>query len=418
MNQAWVFVWLAGEPAHAAQQEQLQAWAASKEVELTAPLREGRSSADPEPEVMGATAAHIERLTERARVAADSLDTSMAAELVAEAQGELTAHPELPQAPWLLAEVSRLAAELAASAGDTERAAAHSRAASLLEGPRSPDVSTTMAASSELDTRAPVTASTPREFLVSGLRPGDRLYWNGSVLALGPQPPANAQDPPGGPKDFGARDSIARDSSARGSSEQDSNEQPRGGRHLVAMQAPEVDPQGRWRIPLEPGLHHARVLRGGRAVWAGWIDVPAAPGQIELPVPAPIPCSLDDFQSVSSPGGLDTPITCDRWVAVRPAAPAGAQGADAQGAGAQGTATSIEVAWCHRDQCGPFERWPRAAVPEGVLAATPPDEAGGVPWWGYALLGTAVSATAAILFLSVTNRDRQERPVWIYGGVQ
>lgn len=367
------------EPAQPAEQELLQTWAASQQVQLSAPEPSrygldngGRADNGADQRALRATVAHIEDLLERARVARDSLDDAAASALIAEACSALAARPDLPQAPWLLADVAHIAAALATDASDLRRALEHARAAQLLEGSRSassaggPRPGSGAGSDDELEAgggvsgsgaQAPDAERSPRradagthERLLRGPRAGDRLYWNGAPLA-----PTEHEE---------------------------------------------------WRIALEPGLHHARVLRGRQAAWVGWVDVTESVDAIELPVPAPAPCSADDLRPMLSPGA-DTTVRCDRWVAARPAAPLpGATSAHA-----------IEIAWCHRSQCGPFERWPKAAAPPGALAATPEEADGGIPWWGYALIGTAVSATAAILILSVAQRERHEQPVWIYGGV-
>lgn len=368
MNQGWVLLWLAMDPASPAEEELLQGWAASQQIQLSAPAP-SRYGVDRED--AGATVAHIEDLLERARVARDSLDDSTAAALIAEACSTLAVRPDLPQAPWLLADVASIAAALATGAGDAERATERAQAAVLLEGPRSASSASAspggfsagrpeatlhgaprgIPSANGAPTSAEQDASgaPPRE--LRGARPGDRVYWNGELLA----PPE----------------------------------------------------RGEWTVPLEPGLHHARVLRGRHTAWTGWVDVTPDVAAIELFIPAPAPCSTDDLEPMRSPDA-DTPVLCDRWVAARPAAPLPGEA----------SSHAVELAWCHRSQCGPFGRWPKPAAPPPALAATPEEADGGLPWWGYALLGTAVSATAAILILSVTQRERQEQPVWIYGGVQ
>lgn len=348
MSQGWVLLWLAAAPATPAQQELLEQWAARNDVVLTAPL----SDTDRPTVYAGETVAHIETLLERARLAVDGLDAALALELIDQARQTLSEHPELPQAPWLRAETFRVEADLARAESDAERADALELDATRLEGPRSraafaPNAS----AVTSLETSLPTLRT--RSWTVSGLRPSNRLVWNGVVV-----------EPP-----------------------------PRG---------------EAWRVETTAGLQHARVLRGDTLVWAGWVEVSAESANIELNVPAPTPCSADDLAPWHVPDLAGVPIRCDRWIAARPLPSASSTDASA-----------IEVARCHRDQCGAFERWP--PKPRRAVPLAPEPEAGwlaGAPWWTYAAVGTVVATTATILLLSVTQRRDDERPVWVYGGIR
>ena len=79
----------------------------------------------------------LEGRLDEAQTLAASLDEARALDLLQAIERDLTQHPELPQAAWLLAEEHRIAAGLArGGSGDTTGADAHARAARALEGPR------------------------------------------------------------------------------------------------------------------------------------------------------------------------------------------------------------------------------------------------------------------------------------------
>jgi hypothetical protein len=332
MNQAWVLLWLSSQPATAEQEAQLRAWAERQGYILSVP----RESASAQP-YAGATVTHIESLLERARLAADGLEREQALELVQQAENELFAHPEVPQAAWLLAEALHLQAELWEAAGHGAQADEARRARAALEGARSPSSSTSVPLGKAPD----ASALSESEWLVKGLRPGDELFWNG-VLVQGSD---------------------------------------------TAL-----------RVRAAAGRHHARVLRSGGSPWAGWVELSSETPEVALDVPPPAPCSVGDLEPMRS-GTKGAPVACNRWIAARP------------------SAGGVELARCHQNRCGAFERWPRAVVPPAALAPSTPDEEP-TPWLSYGLLGTAVAATATILILSFTQRDTRERPVWVYGGIE
>ncbi len=79
----------------------------------------------------------LEGRLDEARTLASSLDAERALELLAAIGRDVTAHPELPQAAWLLAEHHRIAAEVRKAAADgSADIGALTRAANTLEGPR------------------------------------------------------------------------------------------------------------------------------------------------------------------------------------------------------------------------------------------------------------------------------------------
>lgn len=350
MSQGWVLLWLAAAPATGAQQEHLQKWAARNDIVLSVPAADAGSRPTT---YQGETVAHIETLLERARLAVDGLDAALALELIEQVRRALRTHPELPQASWLLAETFHIEADLARAAGDVQRAEALELEASRLEGPRS-RAAFAPHASSETDLDTTATAPRARQWMVSGPRPDDRLVWNGAQV----EPPSR---------------------------------------------------ESAWHVETIAGLQHVRVLRGGALLWAGWIEVSDESATIELPVPAPAPCSAEDLAPMHVPGLTGVPVSCDRWIAARPVLSGPSTAPDA-----------IEIARCHRDQCGAFERWPPPRPLPAVPVAPERDSnlLTSAPWWTYAAIGTVVATTATILLLGMTQRRDEERPTWVYGGIR
>ncbi len=375
MSQALVLLWLSaqpslgGQPADTAQPPQavalqappgygtptatdrthLDAWSRAHRIEL----RPAASEALPRP-YDSTTISHIEALLERAHVAASALDHAEAAGLLDQARGALRAAPTIPQAPWLMAQAFYLSAEVAEHAGETTEAAAYRSAARVLEGTRAPAHAAAEASKADgrQDTPAagdPSSSGRTRPLTIDGLTLHDALVWDGLYEA--------ASHP------------------------------------LIVESA--------------PGLHHALVLRSGTTRWAGWVEVAAS--QLELPIPPPAVCSLEDLTPTSwvGPRLQGAPHTrCSRWIAAR------------------ATERGIEVAECRYGQCEAWESWPRA-VPAGALEPPTrhlPDETASTPfpWWGYAILGGALAATAgAIVWEATQNQsDSPTQTVWVFGGVK
>ena len=96
-------VWLAPEPPSAEAARALDSWASARGVRLTKPS----GSSAPEVAIDFAAAERVEQELERARDAIAAQDGDAADRALDAAEKELLAHPELPQAAWLLAEVER-----------------------------------------------------------------------------------------------------------------------------------------------------------------------------------------------------------------------------------------------------------------------------------------------------------------------
>ncbi|HWA76408.1 MAG TPA: hypothetical protein VG937_28915 [Polyangiaceae bacterium] len=113
----------------------------------------------------------IEALFDATQSALGALDPGEASQSLAEAERLIQAHPEFPQAAWLLAECHRLRAELLGTR-DSAGARAYVARAAALEGARvAPFREGT---SADIDPGS----ATPLNVDVRGLGPSDRLEWD------------------------------------------------------------------------------------------------------------------------------------------------------------------------------------------------------------------------------------------------
>lgn len=160
-------------PTEAARAD-ISAWAASKEISLSEPA----ASPSPLPRAYdGALAERLEAWLDQARSSARALEEGVALELLSQVESSLRAHPELPQAAWLLAEHHRLKADVLAQRPEAASEVAQLRIrAQALEGPRSPAFNEPEAEPSD---------ALPRLSLsVAGIDGGDRLEWNGEGVRV------------------------------------------------------------------------------------------------------------------------------------------------------------------------------------------------------------------------------------------
>jgi hypothetical protein len=149
----------------------LSHWAATEKVRLAEPPI---SSGPPHSSYDGTLVQSIEAFLDQARSAAGALEESSALELLSQVETAVLAHPELPQAAWLMAEHHQLLADVRASAGSSAEALALRARAESLEGARSPTFS------DRTDDDGP-TRHSAETFAVTieGLGAGDTLEWNG-----------------------------------------------------------------------------------------------------------------------------------------------------------------------------------------------------------------------------------------------
>jgi hypothetical protein len=156
-------------------------------------------------------------------------------------------------------------------------------------------------------------------------------------------------------------------------------------------------------VRLAEGLHHLRVLRAGRAVFATFSEI--APGQaaLQLPVPQLVPCSAADLASVrpdDTARGRPPPpgIACTSWALVRP------------------EARGVAVALCSGSRCGSFVSWekrpPPAFAPLGV-------DRPGLPAWATftAAAAAGVLTTSLLLWQAGAFDGAQRSPRFGYGGL-
>jgi hypothetical protein len=251
---AVVVLWLGSPAALAAHDADIAAWSAARRLSA-APPAAAAAEAGYDPRL----AEQIEVLLEEARAAPTPASAASAFERV---ESLLLAHPELPQAAWLLAERHASEAHVLASRGHDAAGAGREllERARRLEGSRAPALgSAAWAGLSALESAAPARSAVP----VVGIRPLDILFVDG-VRA------------------------VVRE--------------------------------------LEPGRHHVQLVRGSRRVWVGWVDTASAsselgaPGPLELRDPT-LACSDLDLADVSD--GPEAPrvapgIICPRWVTARP----------------------------------------------------------------------------------------------------
>ncbi|HZU84775.1 MAG TPA: hypothetical protein VE987_17715 [Polyangiaceae bacterium] len=104
MDAPATLVWMAPDPPDAQQSRSLSSWSLAHGVRLTPPLEGAAAPAAPfDPR----TADEVETLLDRARDAIAARDGDGADRALEAAESLLRAHPELPQAAWLMAEVER-----------------------------------------------------------------------------------------------------------------------------------------------------------------------------------------------------------------------------------------------------------------------------------------------------------------------
>jgi hypothetical protein len=171
----------------------------------------------------------------------------------------------------------------------------------------------------------------------------------------------------------------------------------------------EVDGQGQARgerrVSLLPGLHHFRVLRAGRPVFAAFRAVQAAEQRLRLEVPPLAPCSHDDLASVDArllAAGAPPPagVACERFAIVRP------------------ESSGVSVALCGRKGCGPLVHWQRRrkTAPFTPIAI---DRSRLPSWAGFAIAGAgAALATSLVLWQSgALDRGQRAAGTLEYGGL-
>ena len=103
MDAAATLVWLAPDPPSAEQSRAVASWSRMHGVRLALPTKGAVKALHPDPRV----AEDVEALLQGARDAVGERDGERADRSLSAAEAALRAHPELPQAAWLMAEVER-----------------------------------------------------------------------------------------------------------------------------------------------------------------------------------------------------------------------------------------------------------------------------------------------------------------------
>lgn len=345
MSHALVLLWLGTSSARAAHQPDLDSWQRSRQLALEAPAADSPAGLRYDPALVG----RVEKLLDDARIAAGSLDEKTALSRLSGVDRLLHTHPALPQAAWLMAERLQVEADIHDRHADgAAEARKLRRRARALEGRRARSYTTEAEASKAAGKHAtkPKLAATPAPLAVqqvtaTGLRHGDQLYLDGRLVS---------------------------------------------GRPLLAQ-----------------GEHHARVVRRGRVVWAGWVRVAAKTTRIDLPVPAPVPCSRDDLAGARLEGAhvvVPAGVRCRHWAVAVPAA----------------HADGIRVATCSGSQCDPLLGWQRGFGGDFTGPPQPATHHGWPGWATYLLGGIGIAATAGFVMWRAGAFEQTTRPrtVWKY----
>ncbi len=336
MSQTWVLLWLPLTAGPTPSEQQLLDDWARHQG---ATLRLSRATPARAPASYASEiVSHIERALEEARVALDAGDPKNAEQHAAAAEAELREHPELPQAHWLMAEARAAFAEAARALGNDDSAEAAQRDAQGLGGARAPELD------ESVEPALAVNAERTRlELSLRGWLEGDVVEWDGAAIQA-----------------------------------------PRERAHLESTS----------------GLHHLRVLRGTRLLWAGWVNASEESPLLSVALATPAPCGAEDLALGRASDTLAR-VRCDEWVAARPGRPG-----------------SLELARCRRGSCEPFAPWPSAAPARALRTDEPAAETRSWAPWGYTFLGVAVAATATALIWSATRPEERDRTVWVYQGVR
>jgi len=207
-------------------------------------------------------AERVEALFDAAQGALGALRPEEAGQSLSEAERILQAHPELPQAAWLLAECHTLSAQWL-TARDPSAARALIVAAAALEGSRAAPFREGTSA----DIASPGHNAEPAD-LVSGLAPA-------SLTVRG----------------LSAGDILEWDTEARTSP-----------------------------LSTTVGQHQLRVLRGERTLWASWVSVSASSPELLVNLPRVAPCSAEDLGgTLDGARGPNAPphVACREWAIAR-----------------------------------------------------------------------------------------------------
>ncbi|MGC4090488.1 MAG: hypothetical protein QM756_21960 [Polyangiaceae bacterium] len=149
------------------------------------------------------------------------------------------------------------------------------------------------------------------------------------------------------------------------------------------------------------GEHHARVVRRGRSVWAGWVSVGGQPLAAQLPLAAPAPCSADDLDGSvdGEPGPRAHAATqCTEWAIARV------------------SDGDLRLARCQGARCGPWQSGSlsHSAQPQAVSERRFPR------WLTYAALGAGAALVTGFVLVQTGafSNDDPARERWVYSGLR
>jgi hypothetical protein len=320
MLDAIVVLWLGSSPQLAQHRADIAGWASAHQLSPAPPPA-------PPPQAYDASLVdNIEALLEEARATSAPSAGPSAFDRV---EALLWAHPELPQAAWLLAERYAIEAQLlrGRAEGSPEHGRELERHARDLEGERAKPLGL---GASHAEAKPDATPEVPAK-------------------------PDEARSAAGPPTSAMARAGV---------------------RAFDRVVIDGVD-----GAALEPGRHHVQVYRGTRRAWFAWVDA-GATGELGPSDPTPA-CSALDLADVADGATAPRPapgVLCVRWLAARPAAPGGTELAECTASRCgrwQNTAGALRGDGAHAERAHPGEdtaAWPAWAtwgvVGAGVVVAT------------------------------------------------
>jgi hypothetical protein len=151
-------------------------------------------------------------------------------------------------------------------------------------------------------------------------------------------------------------------------------------------------------VSLLPGLHHARVWRRGRPIFAAFLEVVAQQRTLALAAPPLIACGPEDLEGATA----ESPpaIACARWAKVRDEKP------------------GIGVALCEHQRCSAFEHWERR--PASPFTPIAVDRRTGLPGWAsFTIAGAAALLTTGLVLwqAGAFEHGRPNAATWEYSGL-
>jgi hypothetical protein len=324
-------VWLAPSDARPDARKALDEWAHARGVRLVAPAI-GHGAAIP---IDMTIADDVEDALAHAKDAIASLETDNAERALVHAESLLRAHPELPNAAWLMAEVFRgwAARFQRLDPIDVERAQEMRARASSFDGGRAAGVG-------EIATAAP-----------------KRVHGH----------------------------LMIDDASA-----------------VIWIDGVEAKPGD---LELAAGEHAIAITRDGIVVWADWISFHDGT-DLRLFAPSAPACSNDDFARIDRDANSVTPqgVRCARWVAVFP----------------EEQTSTIRVATCERNACGPLVEWRVLSYAQESHDTNAADSNSAWPAWvKWSIAGVCVvAAGTTALIASGAFKTRPTETHFVNGGLK